>query len=101
MPDEIESVHMILVEVELAMRERLRNIGVDLPHLLIAAGPSGNTLVLGKMNADLLKSVCSDLSERADRDLRQRCASGVMPGDRTTVLNTPSYAAAGAAVRKT
>lgn len=100
MSEEVEFIHLILAETELAMRERLRSVGVDLPHLLVAAGPSGNTLILGTMDAELLKKVCSDLIERADQELQRRSAHRVLPCDATALLNAPVAAGAEAAVRK-
>jgi len=74
MPDEIEAIHKLLSDIELTMRERLKEIGVDLSHLLVATGPSGNTLILGEMDTEILKRVCADLSERVDQELRRRSA---------------------------
>lgn len=76
---ETEALHAILTEIELAMRERLREVGIDLPHLLVATGPLGNTLVLGAMDASALKRVCSDLAERAEQELMRRHEDEVPP----------------------
>lgn len=76
---ETDVLHAILTEIELTMRERLKEVGIDLPHLLVATGPSGNTLVLGAMDANTLKRVCSDLAERAELELRKRSADEVPP----------------------
>jgi hypothetical protein len=74
MSKDVEAIHKLLSEIELTMRERLKDIGVDLPHLLVAAGPSGNTLVVGVMDAETLKRLSADLGERADQELRRRSA---------------------------
>ena len=87
MPDEIEAIHKLLSDIELTMRERLKEIGVDLPHLLVATGPSGNTLILGEMDAEMLKRVCADLGERADQELRRRSADVSLTPERCTDLN--------------
>lgn len=74
MTDEIDAIHQLLSDIELTMRERLKEIGVDLPHLLVATCPSGNILVLGELDAETLKRVCADLGERADQELRRKSA---------------------------
>ena len=87
MPEEIEAIHQLLSEIELTMRERLKVLGVDLPHLLVATGPSGNTLIRGEMDADILKRVCAVLGERADLELRRRSADDLLMPERCTDLN--------------
>lgn len=87
MPKEIEAIHQLLSEIELTMRERLKVIGVDLPHLLVATSPSGDTLILGEMDAEALKIVCADLGERADQELRRRSADDSLTPERSTDLS--------------
>lgn len=86
MPDEFDAIHILLSDIELTMRERLKKIGVDLPHLLVATGPSGNTLILGEMDAETLKRVCADLGERADQELRRKSADDSLTPERCTNL---------------
>jgi hypothetical protein len=87
MPQEIENLHKLLSEIELTLRERLKEIGVDLPHLLVVTGPSGDTLILGQMDSEMLKRVCADLGESADQELRRRSVEDSLPPQRCTDLN--------------
>jgi len=70
MPEQIDFIHEILAEIELSMRERLKHIGVDLPHIVVALDSTGNTLVLGEIDPVSLKRISEELAKRANQDLR-------------------------------
>ena len=72
MPPQIDAIHAILAEIELTMRERLKSIGVDLPHIVVASDCTGNTLVLGDIDPVSLKKMAEELTKRADHELRRK-----------------------------
>jgi hypothetical protein len=72
MPEQIDFIHEILTEIELTMRERLKDIGVDLPHIVVASDSTGNALVLGDIDPVSLKKMAEELIKRADQDLRRK-----------------------------
>lgn len=75
MIERVDAIHKILADVEIMLRERLREMGAELPHILAAIGPQGNIIVLGEIDPVTLQKMARELAEYAEEAVRRRHAS--------------------------
>jgi hypothetical protein len=68
----------ILNEADALIRQRLKDRGLELPHLVIAVTPHGEVVLRSNVSADVLRSFGDDLKNVADE-----LTAPPEPGDRT------------------
>ena len=65
MTNAVRTVEKVLTEADVLIRFRLKEVGLDLPHLVIAATPDGE-VVRSNVDPDVLRSFSEDLKNIAD-----------------------------------
>jgi hypothetical protein len=66
MTDAIPSLEKVLAEADALIRVRLKEIGLDVPHLVIAVTPDGEVVLRSNVSPDALRSFGEDLKNIAD-----------------------------------
>lgn len=70
--DQIDSIEAVLIEVDQDLRKRLMEIGVGLPYLMLAIGPSGSGVLRGNFNLALVRELIEELERLATETERRR-----------------------------
>jgi hypothetical protein len=68
----------IIREADALIRQRLKDRGLELPHLVIAVTPVGEVILRSNVSADVLRSFGEDLKNVADE-----LEADAKPGDTT------------------
>lgn len=63
--EQIDSIETVLREVDQGLRERLMEIGVDLPYVMLAMGPNGSGVLRGNFNLALVRQLIEELESFA------------------------------------
>jgi hypothetical protein len=66
MADAIKPLEQVLAEADVVIRVRLKEIGLEVPHLVIAATPNGEVVLRSNVSPDVLRSFGEDLKNIAD-----------------------------------
>ncbi|GEP61206.1 hypothetical protein [Reyranella soli] len=66
MTNAVRTVEKVLTEADVLIRFRLKEVGLDLPHLVIAATPDGEVVLRSNVDPDVLRSFSEDLKNIAD-----------------------------------
>jgi hypothetical protein len=85
MQDTAAILEEILGEADALIRQRLKDRGLELPHLVIAVTPDGQVVLRSNVSADVLRSFGEDLKNVAD-ETRRTAEAG-----RHDALNGPPW----------
>ena len=66
MTDAIPILEKVLAEADAVIRVRLKEIGLEVPHLVIAVTPDGEVVLRSNVSPDMLRSFGEDLMNIAD-----------------------------------
>jgi hypothetical protein len=66
MADVVRTLESIIAEADVLVRLRLKEIGLDVPHLVVAVTPDGEDVLRSNVNPDVLRSFGEDLKNIAD-----------------------------------
>ena len=66
MADAIKPLEHVLAEADAVIRVRLKEIGLEVPHLVIAVTPDGEVVLRSNVSPDMLRSFGEDLINVAD-----------------------------------
>jgi len=66
MTDPLDALHTILTDVDEILRERLKEFGAGVAHILVAIGPDGTAIVRGNVDAPGLKAMGAELVDLAE-----------------------------------
>jgi hypothetical protein len=66
MTDPFRTLEKVLAEADVLVRLRLKENGLEVPHLVIAVTPDGEVVLRSNVSADVLRSFGQDLINVAD-----------------------------------
>ena len=66
MADVVRTLESVLAEADVLLRLRLKEIGLEVPHLVIAVTPDGEVVLRSNVSSDVLRSFGQDLIDVAD-----------------------------------
>jgi hypothetical protein len=66
MSDGVQTLEKVLAEADALVRLRLMEMGLEVPHLVIAVTPDGEVVLRSNVSADVLRSFGEDLKNIAD-----------------------------------
>ena len=66
MADSVQTLEKVLAEADSLVRLRLNEIGLEVPHLVIAVTPDGEVVLRSNVSPDVLRSFGEDLKDIAD-----------------------------------
>ena len=66
MADVVRTLQNVLAEADVLVRLRLKEIGVEVPHLVVAVTPDGEVVLRSNVSPDVLRSLGEDLKNIAD-----------------------------------
>ena len=66
MADTIKPLEKVLAEADAVIRVRLKEIGLEVPHLVIAVTANGEIVLRSNVSPDVLRSFSEDLKNIAD-----------------------------------
>jgi hypothetical protein len=66
MSDGVQTLEKVLAEADALVRLRLKEMGLEVPHLVIAVTPDGEVVLRSNVSADVLRSFGEDLKNIAD-----------------------------------
>ena len=66
MADVVQTLEKVLAEADVLVRLRLKEIGLEVPHLVIAVTPDGEVVLRSNVSSDVLRSFGQDLIDVAD-----------------------------------
>jgi hypothetical protein len=66
MADVVRTLESVLAEADVLLRLRLKEIGLEVPHLVIAVTPDGEVVLRSNVSSDVLRSFGQDLINVAD-----------------------------------
>ena len=66
MPQDAALLEEILGEADALIRQRLKERGLELPHLVVGATPDNKIVLRSNVSADVIRSFGQDLQEVAD-----------------------------------
>ena len=75
MANAVRSLEKVLAEADVLVRLRLKEAGLEVPHLVIAVTPDGEVVLRSNVSPDVLRSFGEDLKTIAD-ELEASPASG-------------------------
>jgi hypothetical protein len=78
MADVVRTLENVLAEADVLVRLRLKEIGLEVPHLVVAVTPDGEVVLRSNVSPDLLRSLGEDLKNIADE-----LEATPVPGDTT------------------
>ena len=79
MADVVRTLESVLAEADVLVRLRLKEIGLEVPHLVVAVAPDGEIVLRSNVSPDVLRSFGEDLKNIAhELDVAQQ-----EPGDTT------------------
>lgn len=71
MTDQLQAIEAVLSDIDESLRKRLRVIGVDLAHIVVAIAPDGSAIVRGNVDPMGLRAVAEDLANLAEETMQQ------------------------------
>ena len=66
MADVVRTLENVLAEADVLVRLRLKEIGLEVPHLVVAVTPDGEVVLRSNVSPDVLRSLGEDLKNIAD-----------------------------------
>ena len=66
MADVVRTLESVLAEADVLVRLRLKEIGLEVPHLVVAVTPDGEVVLRSNVSLDVLRSLGEDLKNIAD-----------------------------------
>jgi len=78
MADVVRTLESILAEADVLVRLRLKEIGLEVPHMVVAVTPDGEVVLRSNVSPDVLRSFGEDLKHIADE-----LEASPEPGDTT------------------
>jgi hypothetical protein len=66
MADVVRTLESVLAEADVLVRLRLKEIGFEVPHLVVAVTPDGEVVLRSNVSPDVLRSFGEDLKNIAD-----------------------------------
>ena len=66
MPDGVRTLEKVLAEADALVRLRLKQIRLEVPHLVIAVTPDGEVVLRSNVSPDVLRTFGEDLKNIAD-----------------------------------
>ena len=66
MADVVRTLEKVLAEADVLVRLRLKEIGLEVPHLVVAVTPDGEVVLRSNVSPDVLRSLGEDLKNIAD-----------------------------------
>jgi hypothetical protein len=66
MADGVRTLEKVMVEADALVRLRLKEIGLEVPHLVVAVPPQGEVVLRTNVSPDVLRSFGEDLKNIAD-----------------------------------
>ena len=66
MADVVRTLENVLAEADVLVRLRLKKIGLEVPHLVVAVTPDGEVVLRSNVSPDVLRSLGEDLKNIAD-----------------------------------
>jgi hypothetical protein len=78
MADVVRTLESVLAEADVLVRLRLKEIGLEVPHLVVAVTPDGEVVLRSNVSPDALRSFGEDLKNIADE-----LEASPKPGDTT------------------
>ena len=66
MADVVRTLENDLAEADVLVRLRLKEIGLEVPHLVVAVTPDGEVVLRSNVSPDVLRSLGEDLKNIAD-----------------------------------
>ena len=66
MADVVRTLENVLAEADVLVRLRLKEIGLEVPHLVVAVTPDGEVVQRSNVSPDVLRSLGEDLKNIAD-----------------------------------
>ena len=66
MVDVVRTLEKVLAEADVLVRLRLKEIGLEVPHLVVAVTPDGEVVLRSNVSPDVLRSFGEDLKNIAD-----------------------------------
>jgi hypothetical protein len=67
MADVVRTLENVLAEADVLVRLRLKEISLEVPHLIIAVTPDGEVVLRSNVSPDVLRSFGQDLINVADK----------------------------------
>jgi hypothetical protein len=62
----VRTLEKVLAEADVLVRLRLKEIGLEVPHLIVAVTPDGEVVLRSNVSPDVLRSLGEDLKNIAD-----------------------------------
>ena len=78
MADVVRTLESVLAEADVLVRLRLKEIGLEVPHLVVAVTPNGEVVLRSNVSSDVFRSFGEDLKNIADE-----LEAAPKPGDTT------------------
>jgi hypothetical protein len=66
MTNAVRTLEKVLNEADVLIRLRLKEIGLEVPHLIVAVTPDGEVVLRSNVSPDVLRSFGEDLKNIAD-----------------------------------
>jgi len=66
MADVVRTLENVLAEADVLVRLRLKEIGLEVPHVVVAVTPDGEVVLRSNVSPDVLRSLGEDLKNIAD-----------------------------------
>ena len=66
MADDVRTLEKVLAEADVLVRLRLKEAGLEVPHLVVAVTPDGEVVLRSNVSPDVLRSLGEDLKNIAD-----------------------------------
>ena len=66
MADVVRTLENVLAEADVLVRLRLKEIGLEVPHLVVAVTPDGEVVLRSNVSPNVLRSLGEDLKNIAD-----------------------------------
>jgi hypothetical protein len=66
MADGVRTLEKVLAEADALVRLRLKEMGLEVPHLVVAVTPDGEVVLRSNVSPDVLRSFGEDLVNVAD-----------------------------------
>jgi len=66
MADVVRTLENVLAQADVLVRLRLKEIGLEVPHLVVAVTPDGDVVLRSNVSSDVLRSLGEDLKNIAD-----------------------------------
>ena len=66
MADVVRTLENVLAQADVLVHLRLKEIGLEVPHLVVAVTPDGDVVLRSNVSSDVLRSLGEDLKNIAD-----------------------------------